>query len=122
MNNKLNINTTTNNGVKIIHVAGEVDLYTVDSLQQVINRCLDSGARQLIIDLTETSYLDSSGLSALLMAYKILSSRSGVLYVVISKSKPAVGRVLEITRLDMVFKIFDSLEEALNDIKISQAA
>lgn len=122
MNKKLTVSTESNNSIPVIRVIGEVDLYTVDQLQQAIQDVLHSEVKTLIIDLTDTSYLDSSGLSALLMAYKVLTSRDGILYVVVSASRPAVGRVLEITRLNAVFRICDTIDQAIQEIKISKVA
>lgn len=113
MAEKLQINTIDRNGSKVLQVAGEIDLYTVESLQVAVNEQLEAGVRNLIVDLTDTHYLDSSGLSALLAAHRKLMSRQSALSVVVAPSKQSIARIFQITRLDTVFHIFDSLESAL---------
>jgi stage II sporulation protein AA (anti-sigma F factor antagonist) len=86
-------------------------------------QALESGSGKdppmLIADLTGASYLDSSGLSALLHAHKAISARGGLLCVVASPDSPGVKRVLEITRLDTVFRVRDELEDAVAELRPS---
>jgi len=74
----------------------------------------------LIADLTDVSYLDSSGLSALLHAHRLMTARGGSTYVIASPGSPGVRRVLQITRLDTVFRVRDSVEDAAAELTPSE--
>ena len=113
---RLSIEVTEIAGVPVVRAHGEIDLYTVPEFEQALDVCLARQTQALIADLSETTYLDSSGLSALIHAYKALSGRNGGLYVVAPPQTPGVRRVLEITRLDTVFQVSDTVEDAVAHI------
>jgi len=87
----------------IVSVRGELDLHTVATLEQEL-RQVDGGA--LVLDLTETTFMDSTALGVLL---KEATRRPGDLRLVVAGE---VRRLLEITGLDRRFRCTDSLEEA----------
>lgn len=107
--------------VPVVRAHGEIDLYTVPEFEKALDSCLERETQALIADLSGTTYLDSSGLSALIHAYKALSGRKGLLHVVASPETPGVRRVLEITRLDTVFQVSDTVEDAVARIDVAKA-
>lgn len=113
---RLSIEITEIAGVPVVRAHGEIDLYTVPEFEQALDACVKRETQALIADLTETTYLDSSGLSALIHAYKALSGRKGGLCVVAPPETPGVRRVLEITRLNTVFQVSDTVEDAVAHI------
>ena len=78
---------------------------------------MQPGAPGLIVDLTDISYIDSAGLGNLLAAFKDLARRDAKLYVISTPNNPGVRRILEITRLDTVMNVRDTVEAALDDLK-----
>lgn len=70
---------------------------------------------KLIIDLAEVEYCDSSGLSAILLAYRILQSEEGHIRLV-SPTKNVRG-LIEISQLDRILPIFENVELAIEDLK-----
>ncbi len=71
--------------------------------------------QKLVLDLTEIEYCDSSGLSAILLAYRILQSQEG--QIRLSNPTKNVRKLIEISQLDRILPIFDSVEEAIQDLK-----
>ena len=59
-------------GAHVIAVAGEVDIFTAPELKRAIAAAIDAGARRLVVDLTETRFLDSTALGVLIGAVKRL--------------------------------------------------
>lgn len=104
-------------GVPVVRAHGEIDLYTAHEFERALESGTQKGACALIADLTDVSYLDSSGLSALLHAHKLMTARGGSIYVIASPGTPGVRRVLQITRLDTVFRVRDSVEDAAAEVK-----
>jgi len=104
-------------GIPVVRAHGEIDLYTAHEFERALESGLEKGAPALIADLSDASYLDSSGLTALLHAHKLISARGGVLYVIASPGSPGVRRVLQITRLDTIFRVRDTLGDALAEVR-----
>jgi anti-sigma B factor antagonist len=71
-----------------------------------------AGAERVIVDLTETTFIDSSSLGALIAANRRLKSRGGRL--VVACATDAIVKTFRITGLDGVFSVVPSVEAALN--------
>lgn len=91
-------------------LSGEVDLYTAPELKGELARLLELGATHVVVDMTTTTYIDSTTLGVLLGALKRLRPNGGELALVCPERN--IRKVFEITSLDRVFPIFDSAEEA----------
>lgn len=99
-------------GAHVVAVAGEVDIFTAPELKRAIANVIDSGGRDLVIDLTETRFLDSTALGVLIGAVKRLRPLEG--QVVIVNVEPSTAKTFEITGLDQIFTIFATRAEALD--------
>lgn len=119
---KLSTEVADCEGIPVVRVRGEIDLYTVPEFEHALNTGIERGGSALIADLSNVSYLDSAGLSALLAAHKALSKRNSALCLVVSPGRSTVRRVMEITRIDNLVKIWDSVEEAVRELRLSEAA
>ncbi|MBU1097266.1 MAG: anti-sigma factor antagonist [Ignavibacteriae bacterium HGW-Ignavibacteriae-2] len=69
--------------------------------------------RKLIINLSDVEYCDSSGLSAILLAYRILQSEEG--QIRLASPTRNVRKLIEISQLDRILPICETLEEAIAD-------
>ena len=87
----------------IVDVRGELDVATAPSLQDVLDHLMAEGVRRIVVDLAETSFVDSTGLGALLTAHRRMHAHHGEL--VLSNLRPAARRLLELTALDRVFTV-----------------
>ncbi len=108
------------NGRHIIAVAGEIDLYTAPDLKQLLTQVIEDGASGVVMDLSETTFLDSTGLGVLIGGLKRLRSRDGALAVV--NVDDSISRTFEITGLDQIFTIRTSRDEALAALDAELAA
>jgi anti-sigma B factor antagonist len=97
----------------IITATGELDIYTAPEFRDQIARALETdGTRVVVIDLTRTSFLDSSALGVLIGALRRVREQNGELRIA---APPApVRKVFEITSLDQVFNLHASRNEALS--------
>jgi anti-sigma B factor antagonist len=83
---------------------------------QFKNQMLDiihSGKNTIILDLSEVDFIDSSGLGALVSSRKTLGSNGDIILCDVSER---VLNIFKVTRMNKVFKIFESKEEALRDM------
>ncbi len=88
---------------RLIRVAGEVDLYSSPELRKAILQAMPSGDGRLSIDLSGVSYIDSSGVATLVEGLRA-ANENGAKFTLVAPSS-AVIQVLELARLDSVFKI-----------------
>jgi len=70
---------------------------------------------KLIFDLSEIEYCDSSGLSAILLSFRILQTNNG--HIRLASPQKSVRNLIKISQLDRVLPIKESVEEAVNELK-----
>ncbi len=108
----MQIETQSRNGQVIVAVKEErLDAHNSGELKDRFLRLLEEGCRQLVVDLSSVTFIDSSGLGALLSGYKNATQRGGSL--VLSGPQPRVRAMFELTRLNRVFDIYPRLQDAL---------
>ena len=93
----------------IISVSGEVDLATSSELDKAVIDALESGTSGLIIDLSDLTFIDSSGLGVIVRALKRCRESEIELNLVITNER--VLKVFGITGLDQVIPIHDAVED-----------
>lgn len=90
-------------GRTVIRPRGELDLATHQELSQAITGALDAGQAHLVVDLTDTTFLDSTALGALISAHRRTDSLGGSFTVVCPDER--LLRLFQVTKLDQVFTI-----------------
>jgi anti-sigma B factor antagonist len=95
----------------VIRPQGDIDLSRAPSLRQQISEVQKVNPGRLIIDLSEVPYMDSSGVATLVEAMQVARRRNQKLILCSPQEK--VKAIFEIARLDMVFKIVSSRDEAV---------
>jgi len=98
-------------GIALLVVHGDVDLHGAPELRERLRAASSDGASAVVVDLAETSLLDSTALGVLLGATKELRDHDGDLQLVVSR--PEIRRIFEITLLDQVFALHETRAEAL---------
>lgn len=88
-----------------------LDAHNSGDLKNEMLSLFEDGKNQLVIDLKEVRFIDSSGLGALVSGYKNASARSGNLKL--CALQPQVKSMFELTRLHRVFEIYPSADDAL---------
>ncbi|PLX85134.1 MAG: anti-anti-sigma factor [Desulfuromonas sp.] len=97
--------------VVLIEVKEErLDAHNSGELKAQMLNLFEEGKNDIIIDLKEVRFIDSSGLGALVSGFKNASARSGNLKL--CNLQPQVKSMFELTRLHRVFEIFPDAEEA----------
>ena len=95
----------------VLAVSGEIDIATAPSLRERLYALLADGKRQLVVDLDDVGFLDSTALGVLVGVLKRARSEGGDVRIVCTQ--PRVRKVFEITRLDSAFDLFDTVDEAV---------
>jgi anti-sigma B factor antagonist len=102
------------NGAAIIYrLRGSLDLATAPSLRAALIEAANEGKHDIIVDLTELEFLDSTGLGALIGAHRRALENSGRVRLIVREGP--IQRLLNITGLMRIFAVYASLDAALND-------
>jgi len=96
----------------VVAVSGEIDLFTAPEFKQRMSDLIDAGRSRVVVDLSETTFVDSSSLGVLIGAHRRLKLRGGTLLVVCDNE--AIGKTFKITGLDGVFTLAPTVEAALS--------
>jgi anti-sigma B factor antagonist len=97
-------------GCTVLEVRGELDLATSPQLREGLQRLVDAGDRQVVVDLAGVGFMDSSGLGALVVMFKALRAVGGRLCL--AGVQPAVQSVLTVTSVDRAIDVYDSVQAA----------
>jgi anti-sigma B factor antagonist len=95
----------------VVAVRGEIDLFTAPDLKAMLLGAIDSGKSRIVVDLSQTTFLDSTALGVLIGAVKRLRARDGALTLVNTDAN--IAKTFEITGLDQIFTIAGTRDEAI---------
>ena len=101
----------------VISLAGEVDLYTAPEFKQQILEVIAQGASNVIVDFSNTTFIDSTTLGVLVGGVKRLRTNDGQLTLVCSDRN--ITKIFEITGLDRVFTIYSTRVDAVEQLDTS---
>jgi anti-sigma B factor antagonist len=104
----------------VIALTGEVDLYTAPEFKQRLLDVIGKGAKNVIVDFSDTTFIDSTTLGVLVGGVKRLRTNDGQLSLVCSDRN--ITKIFEITGLDRVFTIHSTREEAVASINSPDSA
>src|SRR5690348_5054408 len=90
-----------NDDTHVVSVTGEIDLFTAPEFKQRVSAPIDAGRTRLIVDLTATTFIDSSSMGVLIGVNRRLRRLDGRLVIVCS-GEPIL-KTFRITGLDSVF-------------------
>ena len=102
------------NGVAIVAVVGEADLATAPELKAALLGAIDGGTRLVLVDLSRTTFIDSTTLGVLMGGVKRLASRDGEMAIVCRDAN--IRKIFDITLLDRVFAIFEDVDAGMEHL------
>ena len=110
----MNLRNEEKNGIVIVYVQEErLDAHNSGELKIEMQKLFEEGNKNILVDLKDVRFIDSSGLGALVSGFKNAISHQGNLKL--SSLQPQVKSMFELTRLHRVFEIFASSSEALDN-------
>jgi anti-sigma B factor antagonist len=102
----------------LISLSGEVDLYTAPEFKQQLLDVIGQGGKEVVVDFTNTTFIDSTTLGVLVGGIKRLRTNDGRLSLVCSDRN--ITKIFEITGLDKVFEIYATRDEAISSMGVPQ--
>lgn len=109
----MDISVSDQGSVKVVAVSGEVDLSTSPKVRDALLGCILDGT-PVVVDLASVGYIDSSGVASLVEAFQNAKSR-GQGFALASVGETPL-RVLKLARLDQVFVIHDTVDNAVAEM------
>lgn len=110
-NPELQIDIESNGNTTFVAPLGDVDLSKSSMLRSSLHDVVHSASEKIIIDLNAVPYMDSSGVATLIEALQLAKQIDKEL--VLCNITDGVQSIIELSRLDMIFTIYDSRETAL---------
>jgi anti-sigma B factor antagonist len=100
-------------GVAVVIPQGRLNMVSARRLREILGDLVSRGSTRIVVDLAETTFLDSSGLGALIAGLKSARQAGGDLRI--ARPTPSVLTVFELTNLDRVLRPRESVEGAFDD-------
>jgi anti-sigma B factor antagonist len=95
----------------VVRVSGEIDSTTAERFREQLVGYIGETTRHLVVDFGDVTYINSSGLGALVAAYKRVRSSDGSLKL--CRVRGTIAAVMGLIRLDKMVEIYDTEEQAL---------
>ncbi len=112
----MDISSRAKGEVVILDISGEIDLYNAPEIKDIVNKLIEQKKYNVIINLKEVTYIDSSGIGALISSLSNLKKYQGGLKII--NVFASVKKVFELTKLTSFFEIHDSEEEAVRAFQL----
>lgn len=104
---------TTDQGVGVVTPKGRLNMVSARRLKEILSDLVGGGTTRIVVDMAETTFLDSSGLGALIAGLKSARQAGGDLRI--ARPTPSVTTVFELTNLDKVLRARETVEGAFDE-------
>ncbi len=95
----------------VLPLEGEIDLHVSPRIATSLNQMIATKPKQLVVDMSQVSYIDSSGLAVLIEGMQNVAAYGGKFSL--AALQEGVRPIFEIARLDQVFQIYPTVDAAL---------
>jgi anti-sigma B factor antagonist len=107
----LEIRSEARDNVVIIHLKGEMDSISVGRFEEEVRSAVEGGRCNLVVEISELFYLDSSGLGSIIRVLRTVAKYGGSLKI--TGMSLAIKALFDITRLNELVDMYPDLESAL---------
>ena len=98
-------------GIEVIDVQGEIDMYTAPRLRELLINLVSKGSYQLVVNLDKVGFLDSTGLGVMVGGLRRVRAHDGSLDLVCTQQR--ILKIFRITGLTEVFGIYETVDQAI---------
>lgn len=100
----------------VVRCEGRITLgLATNTLRRLMREALEGGAKKLVVDFSGATQLDSTGIGELVGALSLANEKGAQLKL--AQMPPKIRELLRVTRLDTVFDVRESLEEAMQSFR-----
>lgn len=111
----MEINKKLREGITVIELSGRCEIQDYDNLNEHLNLIVESGEKELILDLSSLHFINSAGLRALIVTVQKMSAAGG--RVVFCNVNETIEKLFSITGYAPILQRFDSIEAAAAHLK-----
>ena len=104
----------TRDNCQLLRLAGLLDAFSEPTFRKVLDKYVEEGPFNIILDLSQIDFIDSSGIGALVQIAKKIQNSGGSLQLI---TNPRVMQTVKMVRLEQFFKLQPSVEAALENVK-----
>jgi anti-sigma B factor antagonist len=97
--------------LNVLPLEGDIDLHVSPVVTESLNAMIKKKPERIVIDLSRTTYIDSAGMAALILALQEVEAYGGQFFL--SGLQETIRSIFETSRLDGVFRIFPDVDAAL---------
>lgn len=110
------LNTFAKDANLVVEIRGELDLLTAETFRNLVEKDLTRNkSLNLILDMEEVTFIDSSGLGVILGRYRRIREQGGKM--AITAVKPHVFRILELAGIIRIVNLYENTEQALKEVQ-----
>lgn len=106
----IDIEIVEQDGASVLRPSGRLTLISAPRFRDVMREAVDSGLRRIVVDLHDTSFMDSAGLGALVAGLKMARQAGGDLRI--ARATTQVSTILRLTNLDRILRPYASVGDA----------
>jgi serine/threonine-protein kinase RsbW len=99
-------------GAWLIQPAGRLDAAAVPELEEAFHDAIAHEAPSIVVDMSEATYISSSGLKAIVSTWRVLRARGGAL--VLAALGPRLLEIFEMVGFTQILQIYPTVDEALS--------
>ena len=107
----LKLSNSNKDGIEIVDVEGEIDVYTAPRLRELLIELVNKKNYQLVVNMEKVEFLDSTGLGVLVGGLKRVRAHDGSLDLVCTQER--ILKIFRITGITKVFGIHESVDQAI---------
>ncbi len=108
----MQLHISHNDAITVLTLSGRFDAYNVPPVETCLKTVSQQSPAYAIVNLAEVNFVDSTGLATLVQGMKRCRQQNGDVYLCCLQQPVRV--IFELTRFDMVFKMFDTQEAAIS--------
>ncbi len=112
---ELKLDHYNKDGIEIVDVGGEIDVYTAPRLRELLIELVTQGHYRLVVNMEKVEFLDSTGLGVLVGGLKRVRAHDGSLDLVCTQER--ILKIFRITGLTKVFGIYETVDKAIEERK-----
>ena len=112
----MEITVNIRKNVLLVSLSGELDHHTAKEVKSLIEEVVKNrGVKNLVLDFSNLTFMDSSGIGVVVGRYKLITSLGG--RIAIAGAKNNVSRLLYMSGINKIIELFDCAEDAFSSLQ-----
>lgn len=110
----MSVSVSSYGEAEVVHLPEKLTMSNAAEIKNSLNSMIEAGRHRLVVDMAGVNFTDSSGLAVLVSLYKGIGAKNG--HAVLLSPQPSVQSLLELTRLQELFEIYQDPRAAIDRV------